>query len=88
MLRYPAGLEGGFGRPDLQLRSNRGCQANDHGFEERGKGEHGDEVEAGGANDGDTDLDRKRKRLLNEQLGSLQQLGIAIAAPPISTTDT
>ncbi|KAM1277296.1 hypothetical protein ACFX13_030414 [Malus domestica] len=87
VLRYPVGLEGGFGRVDLQLRSNRGCQANDHGFEEHGKGEHGDEVEAGGADDGYIDLDRKRKWRLNEQLGSSQQLVIAIAVPPISTTN-
>ncbi|TQE04728.1 hypothetical protein C1H46_009711 [Malus baccata] len=72
VLRYPVGLEGRFGRVDLQLRSNRGCQANDHGFEEHGKGEHGDKVEAGGADDGYTDLDRKRKRRLNKQLGSSQ----------------
>lgn len=71
---------------DLQLRSNRGCEANDHSFEERGKEKH--EVEAGGgADDGDADLDRKRKRRLNEQLGSSRQLVIAIGAPPISVTD-
>lgn len=71
---------------DLQLRSKRGTEAEDHGREERNN--NNNREQAGGVvvvvDDGDADLDRKR---LNKA-HLLHQLVVVVIAmrTPISTT--
>lgn len=78
---------------DLQLRSKRGTEAEDHGREERNNNNNNRE-QAGGVvvvvDDGDADLDRKRlnKAHLLHQLVVVVVVVIAMRTPISTTTAT